>query len=141
MTSQGTDLREIDGRRSSQETGKRVFAEAARGADAELAREIEASADWRKRYLGPVRRLVEAGTRSPEDAVAIAGAGIGELHRHVEFSREGTTTTFTDALAHPSGAPLETAEIAGSGSGSRELTIPYRGEVLRGDGLRRQLDR
>ena len=141
MTGEGTQLREVAGRRSSQAVGRQVFAEAARAADAELAREIETSSDWRKRYLGPVRRLVEAGTRSADAAVAIAQAGLTELHRTVEFSREGTASPLDKALARPSGAPLETADLDGSGAGIRDLEVPYRGDVLRGDALRRQLDR
>ena len=133
-------LREIDGRRSTQEAGKTVFAAAALPADPQLSERIGAEKDWRKGYLEPLRRLVEAGARSARAAVDIARAGIERVHDRVEFGHNGEGVPLTEAVR--SAAPrLTTEAIQGSASpGGHELAIPYRGELLRGDSIRRQLD-
>ena len=138
---EGVRLREVDGRRSSQETGRSVFAAAALPADPTLAEEIAAERNWRKRYLEPLRRLVEAGARSSRTAVEIARAGLERLHDRVEFGRDGEGVPISEAV-RSSEPTLSTENIQGSAPGARpELAIPYRGELLRGDSIRRQLDR
>ena len=136
----GVRLREVEGRRSSQETGKAIFAAAALPADPALAEEIAAEKSWRKRYLGPLRRLVEAGTRSSRAAVDVARSGLAELHSRVEIDRGGGMP-LPEALRTPPAGDLRTEVVSGSASGRPELGIPYRGELLHGDAIRRRLDR
>ena len=138
--SEGVRLREIDGRRSSQAAGKAVFAAAALAADPSLAQRIAAEKDWRKHYIGPLRSLVEAGARSARAAVNIARAGIEELQDRVEFERGGEGISLAEAI-RSSDSRLKTETIQGSASAAgHELAIPYRGELLRGDSIRQQLD-
>lgn len=137
----GVRLREIGGRRSSQETGKSAFAAAARAADPALAEEIAAEKSWRKHYLAPLRRLVEVGARSGRTAVEIAGAGLTALHERVEIAGGADAMPLTEAVRATDDPAFRTEVVKGEGSGRPELTIPYRGEALRGDGIRRQLDR
>jgi hypothetical protein len=138
--SEGVRLREIDGRRSSQETGKAVFAAAARAADPALAREITSERTWRKHYLDPLRLLVEIGARSSRAAVDIARAGLSKLHERVELARDGQTMPFPEATQMSVDPVLGTETVKGEGRGDRELVIPYKGELLAGDALRRRLD-
>ena len=138
--SSGVDFRAQDGRRSSQTVGKAVFAQAASSVDASLAASIERQKEWRKRYLSPVRSLVEAGARSGKDAIRIAAEGLDAVHRNVVFVRGGTETALLDAVGGGDSDGFGTGSIDGSGPRERELTVPYRGAELRGDALRRQLD-
>jgi hypothetical protein len=142
VVNDGVRLREVGGRRSSQGTGRSVFASAARATDPALADRIAAEAKWRKRYIDPLRRLVETGARSPRAAVDIARAGLAGVHEHVELSRDGGAIPLREAVRSP-GAPAFRAEVVpGSARGGRpELTIPYRGDILRGDSIRSRLDR
>ncbi len=137
---EGVRFAEVEGRRSSQAVGTRVFAAAARPLDADLASEISSGRDWRKRYLRPLRRLVEAGIRSSDGASRGAEDALAELHRSLELAREGHARPLAEAVvdAEPS---FETASIRGRESGPPSLEIPYRGDLLSGDRLRRQLDR
>lgn len=138
--SEGVVFPAEEGRRSSTSTGRAVFAEAARAVDGSLAGEIEAEQSWRKRYLVHARRLLEARATSASGALAAAEAGLASLHRRFEFARGAQTVTLADAqtLAVPSA--LRTVEVRGEGAGDVELSVPYRGEVLRADGLHHQLD-
>ncbi len=137
----GVRFREIDGRRSTQEAGKAIFAAAALAADAQLAEQIAGEGAWRKRYLSPVRRLVEAGVRSKEAALGIARSGLAELHERMEFARGHESGPLTDAVRSDGASAFRTEVVEGTGNGRRpELAIPYRGQTLRGDEIRRQLD-
>lgn len=138
----GADFRAQDGRRSSQAVGKAVFAEAAGSVDASLASAIEREKEWRKAYLGAVRRLVEAGARSGKDALRIAGEGLGAVHRNLVFRTEGSQDepALLEAVAAESPEGFDTGEISGAGERLREVVVPYEGARLRGDELVRQLD-
>lgn len=133
------DFRAHDGRRSSRAAGKAVFAEAAGSVDASLAASIERQKDWRKTYLSPVRRLVEAGARSGKDALRIAGEGLGAVHRNLVFARGDSETPLLEAVQESTGG-FDTGSLAGKGARERDVVIPHAGSELRGDSLRRQLD-
>jgi hypothetical protein len=130
-----------DGRRSTTATGRGVFADAARAVDPELAAAIEREADWRKGYAAHARRLVAAEVRS-SDPLAVAEAGLASLHARFEFVRDGERQPLPAAFEQADPAPLRTVTVRGAGTSSRPaLSVPYRGERLRGDALHRQLDR
>ncbi len=130
--------REAGGRRSTAATGRSVWADAARPVDAALADRIDAAGDWRKDYVDAVVAHTAAATRTPEGAVAVARAGLASLGQRMVFERDGASEPLARALKD--GAPLTTASVGGEGERERVLVVPYRGQQLSGDGLRRQLD-
>lgn len=140
---QGVAFPEVDGRRSTSATGRAVFADAARAVDGALASEIEAERDWRNRYLVVARRLLEAALTGPHDMTALPAAGLESLHRRFVFLRDGDSVPLGTAVRTYSEPQLHTVTVEGRArSGApKELSVPFRGERLRGDGLHRRLDR
>ena len=137
---QGVAFPAVDGTRSTSRTGRTVLADAARTIDAELADRIEAERDWRKRYPGHIRDLVEAELRAGDVGEAVPRAGLASLYRHMVFARDGGDLPLAQAMRSP-GEELATVQVRGRGAPERELTIPYQGRQLHGDELHRQLDR
>jgi hypothetical protein len=130
-----------DGRRSTSESGRAIFADALRVVNPEAAARTERERNWRARYLVHARRLVEEGAASPAAAKAIALAGLLSVHRRLQFASDGQMHTLEVALEHPRGR-LHTHALAGiSKAGPAPVAVPYRGQVLTGDALRRQIDR
>jgi hypothetical protein len=128
--------RAADGQRSSSALGRAVVADALRVADPAWAGAAEREPDWRTGYPHHFRALVEAGLDSGYD---IARAGLASVHERMRVERDGGDLSLDDAFAAPS-EPLETVTIHGEEKPEQELAVPYKGEVLRGDALRRQLD-
>ncbi len=129
------------GRRSTSETGRAIFADALRAVNPAAAAGIERERRWRARYLVHARRLVEEAAGSPAAALTIAAAGLQSAHRRLQFARAGEVHTLEAALKHPRDR-LHTHTVAGiSKAGPAPVTVPYRGQVLTGDALRRQIDR
>ncbi len=115
-----------------------MVADALRAADPAAADAAEREKDWRRGYLRHFRALVEAGLRSPEAAYAMASAGLASAGSRMRMS--GDEQTPAAALAAGARRPLGTVTVAGGGTAEREVTLPYGGELLRGDGLLRRLD-
>ncbi|GAB4483736.1 MAG: hypothetical protein OHK0044_33120 [Burkholderiaceae bacterium] len=130
-----------DGRRSSSETGRAIFADALRAVNPAAAARVDRERNWRARYLVHARRLVEEAAASPAAADAIAAAGLRSAHHRLQFARDGVVRTLEAALSHPRGR-LHTHSVAGiSKAAPAPVAVPYRGQLLSGDALRRQLDR
>ncbi|MEH0937786.1 hypothetical protein [Micromonospora psammae] len=128
--------------RSTSAFGRAVVADALRAVDPVGARSVEHETDWRHGYLGHFRRLVEAGLLSRDAALTIAGDGLASLHARMRVvgadgGETGLDEVFATANDHEA---LETATVTGAGPVERELSLPYRGQRLRGDDLRRRLD-
>ena len=128
-----------DGRRSTAATGRAVWADAVRDVDPALAGRIEQARDWRKGYVRAVVEHTAAATRSAQDAVQVARAGLTSLNQRMRFEREGAISSVTQALEDGKEL-LRPRTVRGEGDRQRELVVPYRGEQLTGDALRRQLD-
>ncbi|HSU73550.1 MAG TPA: hypothetical protein VLI66_01330 [Terrabacter sp.] len=144
------------GRRSTTAAGRAVVADALRGVDPVGAASAERETNWRQGYLPHFRRLVEAGLTSPEAAHDIARGGLASLHERMRWAGpagdQPLESAFLDAAApaHPtvSGAtgrhtpeePLGSETVHGEGTPDRVLSVPYAGERLSGDALRRRLD-
>ncbi|MFF5173604.1 hypothetical protein ACFY3U_13290 [Micromonospora sp. NPDC000089] len=127
--------------RSTSALGRAVVADALRAVDPVGARAAEHETDWRHHYLGHFRRLVEAGLLSRDAALTVARDGLASLHsRMTVIGDDGRETALAEAFATGGGDPLETATVTGAGPVERELSLPYRGQRLRGDDLRRRLD-
>jgi hypothetical protein len=112
---------DADGRRSSSAFGRAVVTDALRTADPAAAAAAEREPNWRKGYVEHFIKLTEHA--SPD----VAAAGLESIHRRLELPA-------LDGEARP----FET--ITGTGTPEREVAIPYRGRLLRGDDLDRQLD-
>ena len=129
--------------RSTSALGRDVVAAALRGTDAPGSRSAQQETDWRRHYLLHFRRLLEAGLDHADDARRIAADGLAALHTQMRFVRsDGEEVGLADAFAADALAcdPLETVVVTGKGAVDRELSLPYAGQRLRGDELRRQLD-
>ncbi|MDH6463012.1 hypothetical protein M2302_003197 [Micromonospora sp. A200] len=127
--------------RSTSALGRAVVADALRAVDPVGARSAEHETNWRHGYLGHFRRLVEAGLLSREAALSIARDGLASLHaRMTVIGADGRETGLDEAFTPAAGEPLETATVTGGGPVERDLSLPYRGQRLYGDELRRRLD-
>ena len=129
-----------DGRRSSLVAGREIFATALAAVSAQAAGAARAERDWRKGYMPHVRRAVELGLADAASAHSIAQAGLTALHANFECIRDGEALPLQTAMARPSAIAFDTVTITGSGNARPELAVPYRGERLAGDALRRQLE-
>ncbi len=127
-----------DGRRSTTATGRAVVADALREVDPSGARAAEQETNWRRGYLNHFRRLLVAGLESPEAAVGVARAGLASAHDRMRVAGAGGAESTLDAW--PAGGGLETTEVAGTAEPVTELVLPYRGQRLRGEEIRRQVD-
>ena len=137
---------DAEGRRSTSSVGRAVVADALRSVDPTGALAAEQTTGWRSDYLVHFRRLIEAGLASPEAAVSVASQGLQSLHdRMVVLDPDGVEHGLTawpeSGLDGPDhrGA-IESVEVTGSEEPQRELVLPYRGERLRGDEVRRRVD-
>ena len=128
-----------DGRISTMALNQNVFADAARRTSADLARDITRERDWRASYVPYIRRLLELGMVSPENAVNISADGLESLRSRMVYRRDDGVGSIDDAMQAPLEAP-GTSTVHGRRRGSPWLAVPYRGRELAGDSLRRQLD-
>ncbi|OUZ10522.1 hypothetical protein BHE97_07120 [Aeromicrobium sp. PE09-221] len=122
---------------STSATAREVVAEALRDVDAVGARAVENETNWRRGYLAHFTRLVEAGIGSPEAAVAIAEAGLQAATERFRFDDVPLSKATDSARVTQA---FHTRTIEGGAEPETELTIPYRGERLRGRRLTDQLD-
>ncbi|MGO4596838.1 hypothetical protein [Terrabacter sp. 2RAF25] len=129
------------GRRSTTATGRAVVADALRRVDAVGAASAERETNWRQGYLPHFRRLVEAGLTSPEAAHAIARDGLATLHDRMRWAGVDGDRPLEEAFADDGSVhTLGSETIHGSAAPDRTLSVPYAGERLAGDALRRRLD-
>jgi hypothetical protein len=128
-----------DGRRSTGATGRAVWADAVRGVDDALADRIERTKNWRVDYVEAVVAHTSVASRSPEAAVRVARQGLASLADRMRFERDGATGSVAQALQDGKEV-LRPATVRGEGERERTLVLPYRGEQLSGDRLRRQID-
>jgi hypothetical protein len=130
-----------DGRRSTSALGRAVVADALSEVDPAGAVDAGRETDWRSGYLAHFRRLIEAGLASRQAAVSVACDGLESLHRRMRVVGPGDEETDLDALlAAPARTMPDTVTVAGAGTAERELSVPYRGERLRGGDLLRRLE-
>ncbi|MFP5335467.1 MAG: hypothetical protein ACLGIV_09145 [Actinomycetes bacterium] len=136
----GVVVPEVDGRRSSTALGRAVVADALRSVDPVGAASVERETDWRRGYLVPFRRLVEAGLTSREAELRIAGDGLDSLAARMRYADAEGDRPLGDTFAHDPDRSLGTVTVAGTGEVETELSVPLHGQRLRGDALLRQLD-
>ncbi|MGL4745690.1 MAG: hypothetical protein ACRCXL_15055 [Dermatophilaceae bacterium] len=158
----GTRARAVDGRRSTAATGRAVVADALRAVDPVGADAALRETNWRSGYPVHFRRLVEAGLTDGAVARAVATAGLASVHDRMtwrppgggaevplsqvvlEVATGGDPALFGDGTSSGMGdgtsSGMTTEVVEGGGEPEAELTVPYRGDRLGGDHLRRRLD-
>lgn len=130
------------GERSTSAVGRAVIADALRDVDPIGASAAERETNWRSGYIRHLRRTTEAGLASRDAALTIARAGLGSIEGRMRVAdAEGEEHELASLRTAPAGRTLATATVTGDVDPQRELAVPYRGEWLRGDALRRQLER
>ncbi|MDF9714657.1 hypothetical protein INN71_00210 [Nocardioides sp. ChNu-153] len=139
----GVRLGEQDGRRSSTRYGAAVVADSLRGTDPALADEVAAGGDWRREYAGHLARST-ALAASADTAVRIARDGLAAAHARAVLVDDAGVEAPLDAwrrTADVAAAPaLGTTTVEGTGERLGRVEVPYRGAVLSGAVLLRQLD-
>jgi hypothetical protein len=126
--------------RSTSALGRAVVADALRRTDPIGARAAAGDTNWRRGYVTHFRRLIEAGLTSGDAERAIASDGLASLHERMRFiGSDGADLSLAEAV-ESGGADLGTEVVAGVGAVDRTFSLPYRGERLAGDALRRQLE-
>jgi hypothetical protein len=129
------------GRRSTSALGRAVAADALRRVDPVGAAEAERETTWRTGYPLHFRRLVEAGLPSRDRALTVAGDGLASLHLRMRVVHpDGSEGPLDELRTAEPVHRLRTVEVVGTSEAEPELTVPYRGEQLRGDTLLRRLD-
>ena len=140
MPDHGVRFPMVDGRRSTQRTGRDVFAAAAAAVDPGLAAEIRAERSWRSAYPRHLRLLTEAAAASPAAGLSVARSGLDRVHTTFEHTDGATTMPVPTAVATHAGAIPPTHTAAGAGTADDELVIPVDGRKLRGDALLATID-
>ena len=128
------------GRRSTAVVGRAVVADALSAVDPVGSASAARETNWRQGYLPHFRRLVEAGLSSDDAAVTIARDGVTALHDRMRWSAGGDDRPLADAFARPPEAELGHETIRGVAAPDRTLSVPYAGQRLSGDALRRRVD-
>lgn len=129
-----------DGHRSTQATGRAVFADSVRTVDPALAARIEHTNDWRRGYLTPVRQVAAAAATSPTAGAMIARDGLASVYRRFPFVRDGAEFSLLDAMDVECEPALGSVEVHGRQPRQPDLSLPYAGRRLFGDDLLRQID-
>jgi hypothetical protein len=130
-----------DGRRSTSALGRAIVADALSQVDPAAARAAEQETNWRTGYLAHFRGLIEAGLASKQAALSVARDGLESLYRRMRvIGRDGEEAGLGALVSVPAGGGLATVTVAGTGTAERELSVPYRGEHLRGSALLGRLD-
>ena len=74
-------------------------------------------------------------------AVSVARDGLASLHQRMRFvGRDGSEAGLDALVAAPAGCMLTAVTVTGTGVAESELSLPYRGERLRGSALLRRLE-
>jgi len=134
----GVRFPEVDGRRSSSRTGAEILADSLVRVDAGLASRARSAREWRKQYIDFFAASTRAGVIA-KDSVAIAEDGLRSAwDRMVVRDADGTQTPLA-AWAPGDADGLSTERVTGEGTAVTRLEVPYRGTVLHGAALERQL--
>ena len=81
--------------------------------------------------------------KSPENALAVAEAGLDKAYEIFQFvDEDGNTTSFKEAMAKKSKNPFHTGFIQGEAPKAKNvLEVPYKGKTLSGQALKDQVDK
>lgn len=136
------------GGRSTTEAGKSVLAAAFRGAGEEgerFAAAVEKEKNFRFKYQKHYMDLVRLGCSSPEKSLGIAKAGSEYMHNNFTFIDPKTNEeeTFSKYMSNAAKkGNFEIGHIKGNGKkGGCPLSVPYKGDILSGEKLKKQLNK
>jgi hypothetical protein len=131
-----------DGRRSTSALGRAVVADALRRTDPAGALGAAQETNWRSGYLTHFRRLIEAGLASKDAALSIAADGLGSLHHRMRavLVPGGDEAELGALVTAPAQREFGTTTVTGAAEPEDGLSLPYRGELLRGKDLAHRLD-
>ncbi len=130
-----------ENKRSTTALAKNVLARALSHVDGQAAADVINETAWRKQYPHHYRQLVAVGLASPVAAERIAADGLAALYQEMVFVRGTESVSIKEGLPSPSQLELHTATVQGENNQPpEELVIPFAGQLLAGDSLRRQLD-
>src|SRR5512139_2147709 len=137
-----------DGQRSTLTAGRAIFADALAALSTTHAQAAREERHWRRAYPLHVRRWVEAALAAGgEAALAASEAGLASAWRTMHgvdadgVERPLESWWSVTAARGDTGAGLVTHTVTGRGRvAPAPWTLPYRGEHLAGDALRRQVD-
>jgi hypothetical protein len=129
------------GQRSSTNVNKTIIAAAVGAVNEQKAEAIRSCKAWRFQYVKHLRAMVEEQCQTPESALKIAQAGLDSAYDIFEFvAPDGSATTFREAMAAKNTEQFFTHVIKGEGNKlTKELEIPYKGGILKGDALKKQV--
>lgn len=131
--------RKADGSRSTSAFGRTVVTEALRSVDPTGSAAAERETNWRSGYLRHLRRLTEAGMQDAEVARTIATDGLRAVHEGMVVTDADADRPLTTLRDAPADRDLATVVVDGQAQAATNLAVPYRGRMLTGDDLRRQL--
>ncbi len=137
----GVDFPRVGDARPSLALNRAVIVDALRAADAAGADAAEAESRWRQEYPRHHVRLVRAALETPEGASRVSTEGLESLYRRMTFRRRDVESSVPFAMATYRDEALATASVRGTGQRATRLEVPYRGTLLSGDALLRQVDR
>lgn len=133
--------RAAGGGRSSTQVGRRVLSAALHAVDPGLAARVAADRRWRTGYPTHIRALVRQGSGDEALALSSANAGLDAAWDAICWVDQDGERPLREAWANVRQPLLHGMRISGSGgSRPRPLAVPYRGQLLEGDALRRQAD-
>jgi len=140
-TAQGVVFPVVDGRRSSLATGRAVFADAVSRVDTALATGFLREPSWHKNYHHHIRTLTHLSARSAVYSSRIARDGLDAATRRMRFVRGRDEMDLATGMSVADPDRFATATVSGGDGQGRPpaLAVPYRGALLEGDALRRQL--
>ncbi|GFH61932.1 hypothetical protein CTEN210_18408 [Chaetoceros tenuissimus] len=131
------------GGRSSTPVAKEILAAAIGAASSSKAEKVIKERNWRFGYVKHFINMVEEQMKSPENALAVAEAGLDKAYEIFQFvDEDGNTTSFKEAMAIKTKNPFHTGFIQGEAPKAKNvLEVPYKGKTLSGQALKDQVDK
>jgi hypothetical protein len=130
------------------EVGKKIFAAAFRAAGPEgekLAAQVEKERNFRFNYQKYYMKLVRLACADPKVSLNIAQAGSSYMHENFTFvdpetKEEDNFVSYMSRAAEKGTFHIGTIKGSGAKGGS-PLTVPYKGRMLSGENLTKQLNK
>lgn len=132
-----------NGERRTTPVGRAVLERALGAVDPLGASSVSRETRWRSGYPEHFRRAVEAYLLDDSASIRVSEAGLSAIHelmRWVPPTGPTAAETPTSAAFELPSQTLGTTVVHGQAEREREFTLPYRGERLRGDAVKRRLD-